>query len=184
MGHIVDAVLVDLRLVRLGNQRIKKNPDLALPGCANLVVMHLHAKTHVLHRKAHARAHVLQRIDGRDRKVSALHTRTVPSVAVLIVLFRTPGRLGRLDLVGRPRHLVRPANRIKNKKFRLRAEVSGIARAGGLEIRFSPLGDGPRIPIVALHGRRFDHIATKEHGGVLHEGIENHRIGIRHENHV
>ena len=53
MGHIVNTVLVDLRLVRLGHQGVKTHTDLTLTGGAHLVVVYFHCQAHVCHGQTH-----------------------------------------------------------------------------------------------------------------------------------
>ena len=105
-------------------------------------------------------------------------------VAVFVILIGTPRRFDRLDMVGRARHLVGPAHRIKNKELSFWPKVSRIPCPGRLEIGFSAFGDGTGIPVVALHGRRFDHVTAQQYRGVLHEGIDDRCSRVRHQNHV
>ena len=60
MGDVVHTVLIDLQLISFFDQRVKARSDLTLTGCADLMVMHFHIKTHIGHGQAHCGANVLQ----------------------------------------------------------------------------------------------------------------------------
>jgi hypothetical protein len=68
MRHVVHAVLEDLYLVGLLDQRVELDADLALAGGTHLVVMHFDRQAHLLHGRAHGRADVVQRVHRRHGK--------------------------------------------------------------------------------------------------------------------
>ena len=92
VSHVVDAILVDLELVGLGDQGIKTRADLALSGRADLVMMHLDIQAHISHCQAHCRADILQGINRWHGKVTPLDPGTMTDVAVLVFLAGAPGR--------------------------------------------------------------------------------------------
>jgi len=52
------------------------------------------------------------------------------------------------------------------------------------EVRLRALGDGARVALVALAGRRLDHVAREHDGGLVVERVHARGIGIGHEQHV
>ena len=91
--YVVDAIFVNLGLVCFGNKRIELHPNLALSSGAHLMVMHFDPQPHVFHRQTHAGAHIVQRIDRRNRKITAFYAWTMSRVALFIIVARTPGSL-------------------------------------------------------------------------------------------
>ena len=86
--RVVYAILQDLQPVGALHQRFELGADLVLAGCGNFMMVHLDFDAHLLHRKTHRRTNVLQRIDGRHRKIAALDRRPVSHVAVFELLGR------------------------------------------------------------------------------------------------
>ena len=90
--YVVYAVLKDLHLVRLLNQRVEANPDFTLTSGAHLMVMNLDREPHLLHGRTHGCSDVMERVDGWNGEVAAFYPGTVASVAIVIVTRGRPGR--------------------------------------------------------------------------------------------
>lgn len=134
--------------------------------------------------QAHFRTHVLERVDRRDRKVAALRARTVARVAAFEFLACRPRRFFGIDLHEAARHVRVPLNRVENEEFRLRTEVSRIAEARALQVRFAALRERTRIALVALAVGRLDHVAGQHQRRFFIERVDERGVRIRHEQHV
>ena len=148
------------------------------------MVMHLDLDTLLIEQQANLRADVLQRVGRRHREVAALDRRPVREVPCLVLDSGRPGSLFRLDLYERAGHVDAPRDRIEDEKFGLRAEVRGIAQSGRLQIRLGALGERTWVAVVALAGRRLDHVAGDDQRVFLAERIHARRGRIRHQQHV
>ncbi len=184
VGHVLHRVLEDLHLVGLDDQRARADADLGLSGGRHLVVVHFDLQSHLLARQAHRRADVLERIHRRHRKVAALDAGAVALVAVGILLGRVPGALHRVDGVEGALHLVAVAHAVEDEELVLRPEQRAVGDPGGFEIGFRALGERARIALVALHGRRLDHVAAQVDRRLLEERIDDGRAGFGHQDHV
>jgi len=76
------------------------------------------------------------------------------------------------------------AHAVENEEFVLGPEQRAVGDAGGLEVSLGAPAERARIALVALHGRRLDHIAADVDGGVGKEGIEHRRAGVGQQDHV
>ena len=141
---VVHAVLEDLQPVGALHQRRELRADLALARVGDLVVVHLDLDAHLLHREAHRRADVLQRVDRRHREVAALDRGAVAHVAALELLGARPRGLAREDLAVAARHVDGPLDRVEHEELGLGTEVRGVAEAGGLEVDLGALGQRAR----------------------------------------
>jgi hypothetical protein len=148
------------------------------------MVMHFHRHTHLLENQAHLGAHVLQRIHRRNREVAAFDGRPVPAVAAFEPLVGGPGGFLGIDLNGASRHVHMPGDRVEDEEFRFGAEVSDIADAAGLQVGFGPLGQGPRVALIAFPVAWLDYIATHDERGLFAERIHHRGARIRHQLHV
>src|SRR5256885_13890174 len=63
-------------------------------------------------------------------------------------------------------------------------EECAVGDAGGLEIGLRAPGERARIALVALHGRRLDHVAADVDRRLLEERIDDCGVGVGHEDHV
>ena len=184
MGNIHDRIFHDLHFVGFFHQRIEFNTYFALTGGRDLVVVHLRFNAHILHRQTHRRAQVLQRIDWRNRKIPALDARAMAEITILIGLFRIPAGLAGVDFVKRAGHLHAPAHIVKNKEFVLRPKKRLVRDAGRFEVDLRALRQRSRVALVALHGIRFDNIATQIDGRIFTKNIHDRRVRVRHQDHV
>ena len=181
---VVDDVLQDLQPVAALDQRREAGADLALPGGGDLVVVHLDLDAHLLEREAHRGADVLQRVDRGHREVAALHRRPVAQVAALELVGRGPGRFLGEDLAVAARHVDVPLDGVEDEELGLGTEVGDVAEAGGLEVGLGALGERARVALVALAVGRLHDVAGDVDGRLVHEGIDDGRVRIRHQQHV
>ncbi len=184
MRNVVHDVFEDLHLVGFTDQRIEADPDLALARRCHFVVMNLGRKTHVLERKAHRRADVMQRIDRRDREVTAFNGRPVARIALVDTPVRVPCAFVRIDFVERTLHRVVPGDVIENEELVLRAEKRRIGDTRRFQVCLGALGERARAAIVTLHRRWLDHVAAKVELRFVRENIEHRRRWIGQQNHV
>jgi len=127
--HIPNRVLHNLRPVGTLNQRIKAGTDFALTG-TDFMVLHFGGNALLFHQKAHFRAHVLERINGRHREVAALVTRAMREVTLFVFDLRGPTGFIRPDLKERVFGIVTPHDGIENMKFRFWSEESFVTNTG------------------------------------------------------
>jgi hypothetical protein len=169
----VDYVLQNLDFVGLAHQRIELGAYFALSGRRNLVVVHFGRYAHVLECQTHRRADVVQRVDGRYRKVAALDGWPVTGVAFLEAAVSVPRAFVRVDLVERTLHRVIPGDVIKHEELVLRPEVRSVSNAGRLQVRLGAAGQRTRAAVVALHRRGLDDVASQIDGRFVRKHIDN-----------
>ena len=184
MRDVVDAVLVDLHLVRLRHQRVEPRPDFVLAGRAHFVVMHLHRDAHGLHGAAHGAAQIRRGIHRRHREVTAFHARAVAQVAPLELGVGFPSRLLRGDGVRGAGDVHLPAHVVEDEELRLGPEIGRVADARGGQVLLGELGGGARIAAVRLHGARLHDVATQVDGGFVAEGIQHRGRVVWQQDHV
>ena len=134
--------------------------------------------------QAHLRAHVLERIDRRRREVAALDGGPIAGVAVLVFLAGVPGGLFGFDLREAARHVVAPAHAVEDEELGFRAEVGGVAQAGGLHVGLGALGQRARVALVGLAVAGLDHVAGQEQRRLFEEGVDVGGVRVGHELHV
>ena len=184
MSDVLDDILEDQHFIGLLDQGAELDSDLALTGGGDLMMVHFDYQAHVLQGVTHGGPQVLQGIDRRDRKITALGARPMADVAILVYLFGVPAGFLRIHLVERALHGKTPANIVKDEVFVFRAKQRGVGDAGGFHVGFGALGDGTRITLVALHVDRLDDVATQNHGGIIKERVHDGGAGVRHQDHV
>jgi hypothetical protein len=81
-------------------------------------------------------------------------------------------------------HVGVPGDGVEDEEFGFRAEVGGVAQAGGLQVGLGALGDGTRAAVVALAGVGLDDVAGQDEGGLIHEGVDVGGVRVRHQQHV
>mmetsp|Transcript_36595 Transcript_36595/g.84874 ORF Transcript_36595/g.84874 Transcript_36595/m.84874 type:complete len:214 (-) Transcript_36595:4688-5329(-) len=146
--------------------------------------MHFDRDAHLFEDQAHLRTHVLAAVDRRHGEVAALDGGTVAAVAVLVLLGGVPGAFFGLDLEERAGHLVAPAHAVEDEELGLRAEVGGIAQAGGLQIGLGALGQRARVALIRLAVGGVDHVAGQDQRRLFKEGVDVGRVRIGHQQHV
>ncbi|EFQ65564.1 hypothetical protein PFWH6_0356 [Pseudomonas fluorescens WH6] len=105
-------------------------------------------------------------------------------VAAFHVLVGHPRTLFGVDLehgtgdIGLELHL------IEDEELWLRAYEYGVADTGRLQVFLGTLGDRTWVAVVALHGRRLDHVADDDQGRFFGERIQHGSAVIRHQDHV
>jgi len=181
---VVDHVLHRLQPVGTLHQRRELRADFVLPGPRHLVVMHFHRNAHLLEDQAHLGAHVLERIDRRHREITALHWRAVREVAALDLLARRPRGLFGVDLHEATRHVEVPGHRVEDEELGLRAEIGGVADAGGLQVGLGAARERARVARVALAVGRFDHVAGDDQRGLLAKRVHVRGGRVGHQQHV
>ena len=130
MSDVQYAVLHDLHLVRLGYQGVELDADLALAGSTHLVMVNLNIEAHLLHRRTHCRADIMQRVNGGHGEVAAFDSRSVTRVAVFKVEVRGPGGFLSVDRVAGATHVGIPFHVVKHKELGLGAEERGVSQTG------------------------------------------------------
>ena len=154
-----------------------------LPG-RHLVVVLLDAAAHRGHRGQHLAAHVLRRILRRDGEVAGLGADAVAEVAALVERVRVAGELGRVQHEAGVVRVGAEAHVVEHEELRFRAEVHGVADAGGGRMSLALAGDAARIARVGLARRWLDHVAHDRQGRGGEEGIHRRRGRVRHQHHV
>jgi hypothetical protein len=116
----------------------------------HFVVMLFRLQAQLFHHRQHFRAHVLKRIDRRDREIAALRARTVGEIAALhdragvVGAFVGIQRIEGVVLSGGPAHIV------KDEEFRFRTEERLVANAGGGEEVLGFFRRGARVAIIGF----------------------------------
>jgi hypothetical protein len=80
-------------------------------------------------------------------------------VAALELVGGGPGGFLGKDLAVGAGHVHVPLDAVENEELGFRAEVGGVADAGGLQVGLGALGDGARVAIIGLAVGRLDHVA-------------------------
>ena len=73
---------------------------------------------------------------------------------------------------------------VEDEELGLGSEVGGIAKAGRFQIGLGALGERTRITVVALAGRRLDHVARQDQRVLFAKRVHARRVGIGHQQHV
>src|SRR5690606_29794215 len=73
MRNVVYAVLEDLYFVRFLHQSVSAYADFTLASVSNFMVMDFNFQAHRFHRITHGATDVVQRIDWRNREVTAFY---------------------------------------------------------------------------------------------------------------
>ena len=183
LGDVVDAVLIDLHLVGHVHQGVELHAELVLGG-GDLVVVLLDLDAHRRHGGEHLAAHVLRRVERRDREVAALGLDAVAEIAALVIGVAVGRQLGGVELeagvvgVGHELHVV------EDEELGLRADIDRVADAGRLQEGLGLLGDAARVAVVGLAGRRLEDVADDRQRGGREERIDAGRGRVRHQGHV
>jgi hypothetical protein len=70
------------------------------------------------------------------------------------------------------RHVDVPLDAVEDEELGFRAEVGGVADAGGLQVGLGALGDRTRVAVVALAVGRLDHVAGDDQRGLVEERVD------------
>ncbi|RMN84403.1 hypothetical protein ALQ56_05747 [Pseudomonas syringae pv. papulans] len=184
VGNVVYAVLEGLNFVSLLDQRVEFHADFVLASSCHFVVVNFHDLAHFFQSVAHCGADFVVVVDRWQREVTTFDARTVALVAAIDVAVGHPGSLFGEDLehgtgdVGLELHFV------EDEELWLRTYEYGVADTGGLQVFLGTVGNGARVAVVALHGRRFDDVAHQNQGWLFGERVEQGGFVIRQENHV
>jgi hypothetical protein len=135
-------------------------------------------------RETHRRADVLIGVHRGHREIASLDAGTVALVAALVFTGGIPGAFHRVDRIEAAVHIVAVAHAVEDEEFVLGAEERVIGDAGGPEIGLCALGKRARVTLVALHGRRLDHVAANIDRGLFEERIDDRGRRLGHEDHV
>jgi hypothetical protein len=148
------------------------------------MVVNFDRDAHLLEDQRHFRAHVLALVDRGHGEVAALDGRTVALVAVLVVLARVPGGFLGVDLDRAALHAHVPLDGVEDEEFGFRAEVGGVAHAGGLHVGLGALGQRTRVALVGLAIAGLDDVAGQDQRGFFEERVDVGRVRVRHQLHV
>src|SRR5690554_77865 len=184
VSHVVYAVLQDLYFVRFFHQGVATHTDLALAGGSHFVVVYFDGQAHAFHGITHRRTQVMQRVDRRNREVAALDARTVAGIAAFDLVVGRPGRFFGLDAVTAAADVGMPFNTVENEEFGFRAQHGGVGDAGRLQVLFGAAGNGARVTLITLTGRRLDDVTAHDDGSVFGEGIQYGSTVVRAQDHV
>ncbi len=146
--------------------------------------MHFNRHADLFQRDAHGSADVVQAVNRRDREVAALDGRTVAEVTAFEFVASGPGGFFGEDLAVRTRHVDFPLDAVEDEELGFRTEVGGVANAAALEVGLGALGDRARVAVVALAVGRLDDVTGQDQGGLVHERVDEGRVGVRHQQHV
>src|SRR5690606_32023495 len=115
--YVVYAILEDLYLIGLAHQGVELHTDFALARCGHFMVVDFHRQAHLLGSRTHGSADIVERVDGRNGKVTAFYAWPVARVAFLISGVGIPGRFGGIDIVARGTSALVPLYVVENKEF-------------------------------------------------------------------
>jgi hypothetical protein len=129
VGDHVDDIFVDLHSVGGLGQSAVGEAELVLGG-GDLVMMLVHGKAHLDHRRDHLAPDVHRAVDRRDREIAALGARAVAEIADLIFAARIGRQLDVVDAEIGSIVAVLEADVVEHEEFGLRADEDGVADAG------------------------------------------------------
>ena len=184
VGHVLHHVLEDLRPVGALNQRAETGTDFVLACASDFVVEHFNRNAKAFQNQRHFGAHVLRAVHRRHREVAAFDSGAMAAVAAFELGTRIPGGFVFFNLEEGARHVGVPAHVVEDEELWLRAEISGVAQAGGLEVGLGALRDRARVAVVGLAVAGLNDVAAHEEGGFFKERVDVGRVGIRHQLHV
>ena len=183
VGHVVHAVLVDLHVVRLHDQRTEFGTQFML-ALRHLVVVLLDREAHFAHGAEHLGTQILLAIHWRHREIAAFDQRAMAHVAFRVVLQAGLRAFDAVQLV----HAVSAAgaelHAVEDEELGLRAEEGGVAQAGALQVFLGLLGSAARVAVVALAGAGLVDVAEQDHLRLGREWVHHRRRRIRHQDHV
>ncbi len=183
MGHIVDHILVDLHVVGRADQRVELDAEFGLGG-GHLMMVLLDRHVHLVHDGQHLGAHVDLAVHRRNREIAALHRDAVAVIAFREFLAGDIGAFLGIQLVHHRIHLHFVANVVEHEEFGFRAEIGGVAEAGGGEMLLGALGDRAGIAVIELASRGLDHVTEDDQLGLGGERVENGGRQVRLQDHV
>ncbi len=179
----MNAVLVDLHLVRHAHHRGKFHSELVL-GRANLVMVLLDLDTHLGHGAEHLAAHVLRGVLRRHREIALLEADVMAEIAAFIVRVGVDRQLHRIELEAGVVRAGRVFHVVEDEELGLGPEIDRIADAQALDQAFGLSGDRARIAGVGLAGQRLQRIADQDHRRFREERVDAGALGVGHELHV
>ena len=182
LRHVLADVLVPGQPVGHLDQRVEAHVDFGLAGRCDLVMLLLDADADALHLEHHLLADILQAVVGGHREVAFLVARLVAEVRTLFAA--VPVALVRVDKVVARMLIAIEADAVENEELGLRAEVGGVADAGGLQVRLGLAGDVARVAAVVGSGDRILNRANQRQRRILHEGIHDRRVAVGNDQHV
>src|SRR5947209_5187354 len=109
-------------------------------------------------------------IGGRHREVAFFEARAISQIVFRAA--RVPAALFRVNEIKTVLFTLVETDVIKDKKFRLGAEVGSISKPSGGYVHFRFLGDVAWIAVVTLLGDRVDHVGHHHQRSYLGERIE------------
>jgi len=176
-------VFVILHVVAHRLERRETNIDFGLSSRGHLVMLALDRDAGFLKFQAHLVADVLQRVGGRDRKITLLRPDLVTEVGKLLPL-AVPMSFAAVDRVERAVSREAETHVVENEKLRFRPEESGVGYASALQISLLFFCDATRVPVVRLARNRFDDRADEAQGRLGVENIDPCRCRIGNDEHV
>ena len=125
-------IFKNLSPVSAFGQSAEQCADFALAAAADFMMMNFNRNALFFKKFAHLGADIVERVDRRNREITALNGRTMAAVGAVHILSVAPIAFFSFILEEAVIHCGAPADTVKNEKFRLGSEVSGIADAGAL----------------------------------------------------
>ena len=147
-----------------------------------VVLLDLHA--HRRHGGEHLAAHVLRRIERRDREVAALGLDAVAEIAAVVIGVAVRRQLGGIELEAGVVGVRHEAHVVEHEELGLRADIDRVADAGRLQEGLGLLGDAARVAVVGLARRRLEDVAGDRHRGGGEERVHAGGGRVGHEGHV
>ncbi|CRM95600.1 hypothetical protein [Pseudomonas sp. 22 E 5] len=184
ISYVVYAVLQGLDFVSLGYQGVELHADFVLAGSRHFVVVNFDDQAHFFHGVAHGGTDFVVVVERRNREVATFDAWTVAFVAAFHVLVGHPRALLGEDFEHGTGDVGLELDRIKDEELWFRAYEYGVADTGRLQVFLGALGDRTWVAIVALHGRRLDHVADDDQGWVFGERVKDGSAVVRHQDHV
>ena len=182
--HVPDRVLHDLQPVGALHKRGKTRTDFTLAGSTHFVVVHFTGNPLLFKQRHHFGANVGERINRRNREVTALKRSAVAKVTAFVFNLACPRTFfgenlekGVLGFVGK-RHAV------KNEELGFGTKESLVTDAGALEIIFGTACKRTGITRIALAGIGLENIASQNESVLFTERIHAGRFRVGHQNHV
>src|SRR5260363_279112 len=158
--------------------------DFILTASRDLMMMQFDGYADPFQNQTYFAAQLLKGIHRRNPKIPALNAGTMAGISLFNFLPGWPRGFFRVDADKSAGHLNAPAHRIKDKEFRFRAKIRGIAQAAFLEILFRALCQRTRVARITQAATRFDHVAPQYKRGFFVEGIDISGICIRYQGHI
>ncbi len=145
-GNIFDDVFVKHQLIRHFQQRVKTHINFSLSSSGDFVMLFLNDDPGLLHFEHHFGSKIHKTVNGWYGEISLFVTWFVSEVRSCGTA--VPNPFFRIDkIIGRLGCLIK-ANIVKNKKFRFRADISGVTDTRGFQVGLCFLCNIARIFII------------------------------------